>query len=87
MRKHLIALTLGALALGFACGAHAKTAVHYAADQAVCPTQAQAEEEPEAQAAPGPAASPASRAATPEPVKSNKSSRGKWKALLPGTIR
>ncbi len=83
MRKLLIALPLGALALGFGCGAHAKTAVH----QAVCPTQVEAEDAPEARAEPTPAVSPASRAPSTEPVKSSKSSRGKWKALLPGTIR
>lgn len=87
MRKPLIATLFGSLTLAFAFGVQAKTAVHYAADQTVCPTATQNEEEAAAQAESEPTPGPATRSPSAEPVKSGKSSRGKWKALLPGTIK
>jgi hypothetical protein len=87
MRTQLIAILVGSLALGFALGVQAKTAVHYAADQVVCPTASQSEEEAAAQIESAPAPGPATRTPSTEPVKSGKSTRGKWKALLPGTIK
>ena len=87
MRILIFGTLSGVLALGFACNVHAKTPVHYAADQPVCPAEAAQAQEPETSEDTTAPADASAGGASPAPIKSGKSSRGKWKALLPGTIK
>lgn len=89
MRKP-IAVFVVLIAAGFACNVSAKTAVHYSADQSDCPPGTTPAEQ--TGDAPDPSAAPAAaptRNSSRSPIKSSRSnsSRGKWKALLPGTIK
>ncbi len=88
MHSILIRSSLGALALLLSVGAFAKPTINYSADQAAsCPpaTGSQEDEDTVDNDTAAPAPAPARSGSTP--IKSGKSTRPKWKALLPGTIK
>jgi hypothetical protein len=88
MRNMMIRTSIGVLALLLSLGVSAKATINYSADQAVtCPPATSSQDEPattENDASSRPAL-PARSGSTP--VKSGRSTRPKWKALLPGTIK
>jgi hypothetical protein len=88
MHNIMIRTLLGAFALLLSVGVFAKPTINYSADQAAsCPpaTGSQEDEDTADNDATAPAPAPARAGSTP--IKSGKSTRPKWKALLPGAIK
>lgn len=88
MRKTLLCTPVGLLALMFALTLSAKASVNYSADQAAScpPTVADTTDDGSTPAEP-PATTTTPAQSPSTPIKSGRSNRPKWKALLPGAIR
>jgi hypothetical protein len=88
MHNIMIRTLLGALALLLSVGAFAKPTINYSADQAAsCPPAAGSQEDEDTTGNDAAAPTPAPARTGSTPIKSGKSTRPKWKALLPGTIK
>lgn len=88
LRDRFVHATLGLALLLIALNLSAKASINYAADQpGACPPAASVHDDEDANDS-APAASTAAPArSSSTPIKSGRSSRPKWKALLPGAIK
>lgn len=88
MRNMMIRTSLGMFALMLSLSVSAKATINLSADQAAsCPPAANENADPDAvDATASTEAQPATQSGA-TPIKSGRSTRPKWKALLPGTIK
>lgn len=88
MRNMMIRTSFGVLALLLSPGVSAKATINYSADQAVsCPPAAASQDEPTNAENDATSRQPLPARSNSTPIKSGRSTRPKWKALLPGTIK